>query len=75
MIWLKSALTGFVAAIATIVAIVLATTTFYLDAGREGGGVGAVYLSLSALLLFPAGLAFAMGFRWMYRRQRRRFAQ
>ena len=74
MIWLKSAFAGFVAAIATIVAIVLATTSFYLDAG-QGGGVGAVYFSVSALLLFPVALAFAMGFRWMYRRQRRRLAQ
>lgn len=33
MIWLKSALIEFVAAIATIIAIVLASTVFYVDAG------------------------------------------
>lgn len=73
MIWLKSTLIGLVAAIATVIAIVLVTTVFYLDAG-QGAGVGAIYFSVSALLLIPAALAFAMGFRWMYRRQRRRLA-
>ena len=74
MIWLKSALLGLVAAIVTIVAIVLATTTVYMNAG-QGAGIGTVYFSLSALLLFPAALAFALGFRWMFRRQQRRVAK
>ena len=73
MIWLKSTLIGLSAAIATIIAIVLVTTVFYLDSG-QGGGIGVIYFSVSALLLFPAALAFALGFRWMYRRQRRRLA-
>ena len=72
MIWLKSATVGLLAAIATIVAIVLATTTVHMDAGQGSGAIGAVYFSLSALLLVPAALAFALGFRWMLRRQRRR---
>ena len=73
MIWLKSAAVGLLAAIATIVAIVLAMATFYMNAG-QGGGVGVVYFSLSVLLLVPAALAFTLAFRWMFRRQRRRFA-
>ena len=74
MIWLMSTLTGLVAAIVTVIAIVLATALFYLDAG-PGGGIGVIYFSVSTLLLFPAALAFALAFRWMYRRQRRRLAR
>jgi hypothetical protein len=70
MVWLKSALTGLVAAIVTVVAIVAATATFFMSAG-EGSGIGAVTFGVSALLLFPAALAFALGFRWMFRRQQR----
>ena len=75
MIWLKSALIGLVAAIATIVAIVVATTTWHMSAGQGSGGIGFVSFGLSALLLFPAALAFALGFRWMFRRQRRRLTK
>ena len=74
MIWLKGALAGLVAAIVTVVAIVAATATFSMSAG-EGSGISAVYFGLSVLLLFPAALAFALGFRWMVRRQRRRMAK
>ena len=74
MIWLKSALIGVVAAIATVIVVVLATTSFYLNSG-QGGGIGAVYFSFSALLFVPAALAFVLGFRWMFRRQRRRLAK
>jgi hypothetical protein len=70
MVWLKSALTGLVAAIVTVVVIVAATATFFMSAG-EGSGIGAVTFGVSALLLFPAALAFALGFRWMFRRQQR----
>jgi hypothetical protein len=75
MIWLVSALTGLVAALVTIVAIVVATATFSMSAGEGSGGIGVVYFGLSWLLLFPAALAFALGFRWMFRRQRRRMAK
>ena len=74
MIWLVSVLTGLVAAIVTIVAIVVATATLSMSAD-EGSGIGVVYFGLSSLLLFPAALAFALGFRWMFRRQRRRMAK
>jgi uncharacterized membrane protein len=74
MIWLVSVLTGLVAAIVTIVAIVAATATFSMSAG-EGSGISAVYFGVSVLLLFPAALAFALAFRWMFRRQRRRTAK
>ena len=74
MIWLVSALTGLVAAIVTIVAIVVATATFSMSAG-QGSGVSVVHFGLSGLLIFPAALAFALAFRWMFRRQRRRMAQ
>jgi hypothetical protein len=75
MIWLVSVLTGLVAAIVTIVAIVIATATFSMSAGEGSGSIGVVYFGLSWLLLFPAALAFALGFRWMFRRQRRRMAK
>jgi hypothetical protein len=75
MIWLVSVLTGLVAAIITILLIVLATTTFSISAGEGSGSIGVVYSGLSWLLLFPTGLAFAFGCRWMFRRQRRRVAR
>src|SRR4029450_9168729 len=74
MIWLKSTLAGLVAALVTVVAIVVATATFSMSAG-QGSGVSVVYFGLSELLLFPAALAFALAFRWMVRRQRRRMVQ
>jgi len=74
MLWLVRVLTGLVAAIVTIVAIVVATATFSMSAG-EGGGIGVVYFGLSWMLLMPAALAFALAFRWMVRRQRRRAAR
>lgn len=75
MIWLVSVLTGLVAAIVTIVAIVVATATFSISTGQGSGSIGAVSFGASVLLLFPAALAFALGFRWMFRRQRRRMAK
>ena len=72
MIWLKSALTGSVAAIAAIVIIVAATATLSISGGQGSGRVGFVIVSASPLLLVPALLAFVLAFRWMYRRQRRR---
>ena len=71
MIWLKSAFTGLVAAIITLVAIIVATTSWHVSAGAGSGGVGFVSVGLSSLLLFPAALAFALGFMWMFQRQRR----
>ena len=65
----------FVAAIVMLMAIVVATTTWHMDAGQSSGGIGFVSLGLSALLLFPAAFAFALGFLWMFRRQRRRQAR
>jgi len=75
MVWLKSALTGLVAAIVTTVAIVVATTSWHISGNQGSGGIGFVSFGLSELLLFPAVLAFALGFRWMFRRQRRRMAK
>jgi hypothetical protein len=72
MIWLKSTLTGLVAAIVTIVAVVVATTTWHMSAGQGSGGIGFVSFGLSGFVLLPAALAFALGFRWMSRRQRHR---
>jgi len=59
MVWLKSTLTGLVAAIVTVVAIVVATTSWSMSVGQGSGGIGVVSFGLSELLLFPAALAFA----------------
>lgn len=72
MIWIKSALVGCVAALITVVAIVIATTRVSVDGGSGTGGISTVSYGLSGLMLFPFVLAFALGFRWMFRRQRRR---
>jgi uncharacterized RDD family membrane protein YckC len=72
MIWIKSVLAGLAAAILTVVAIVIATTRISMTAGSGTGGIGAVSFGLSELLLIPFVLAFALGFRWTFRRQRRR---
>jgi hypothetical protein len=72
MIWIKSVLTGFAAAILTVVAIVIATTRVSISAGWGTGGIGAVSYGFSELLLFPFLLAFALGFIWMFKRQRSR---
>ncbi len=72
MIWLKSILVGLLAALATVGAIVMVTSRVSIAAGSGTGGIVAVSYGLSALLLFPFMLAFALGFRWMFRRLRRR---
>jgi len=72
MIWIKSALLGFLAALVTIVAIVIATTAWSVTITEGGGGVSFVSFGLSGLLLVPFVLAFALAFRWMFRRQQRR---
>ena len=72
MIWMKCSLVGLVAAVFTIVAIVMATTFWWVDTGAGSGGIGVISFGVSELLLFPATLAFALGFRWMFRRHHRR---
>jgi hypothetical protein len=72
MIWIKSVFVGFAAALTTAVAIVIATTDVSLSVGQGSGGIGAISFGVSELLLFPAALAFALGFRWMFRRHHRR---
>ena len=75
VIWVKSTLAGLVAAFVTVVSIVAVTTTSTISAGEGSGGIGAVSIGISGLLLFPAALAFALGFRWMFRRGRRAVAR
>ena len=72
MIWIKSVFVGLAAAVITVVAIVAATTVSAVSMNDGSGGIGAVSFGVSELLLFPAVLAFALGFRWMFRRHRRR---
>ena len=72
MIWIKSVFVGLIAALITVVAIVIATTRVSISAGRGTGGIGAVSYGLPAVALFPFVLAFVLAFRWMFRRQRRR---
>ena len=73
MIWMKSILTGVITALLTVVAIVLATTVWFISISRGSGsgGIGAVSVGVAELLLLPL-LAFALGFFWMFRRQQRR---
>ena len=72
MIWIKSVFVGLAAAVITVVAIVLATSVSAISMNDGSSGIGAVSFGVSELLLFPAVLAFALGFRWMFRRHRRR---
>ena len=72
MIWLKSILAGFTAAVVAIIAIVLATLRVFVDGGYGTGGIVSASFGISTLALFPVAAAFALGFRWMLRRQRRR---
>jgi hypothetical protein len=74
MIWLKCILVGLGAALATVIAIVIATSVSFISVNQGSGSIGAVSFGVSELLLLPAVLAFALGFRWMFRRQRRRLA-
>ena len=75
MMWLKSVLVGFAAAIATIVlvvAIVLSRATWWADVGEGTGGVGIFSFGVSVpMLLVPVILAFAIGSGWSLRKQRR----
>jgi hypothetical protein len=71
MIWIKSVFVGFAAAVTTVVAIVVATTVSTVSVNDGSGAIGAVSFGVSELLLFPAVLAFVLGFRWMFRRHRR----
>ena len=75
MIWLKSIFAGLAASLVTVIAIVLATTTWHADIGEGAGGIGFVSFGISGLLVFPAALAFALGFFWMVRRHQRRMAK
>ena len=72
MIWINSAFVGLAAAVITVVAIIVATSVTVVSMNDGSGGIGAVSFGVSELLLFPAVLAFALGFRWMFRRERRR---
>ena len=72
MIWIKSVLAGFIAALITVVAIVIATTRVSVDGGSGTGGISTVSYGLPAVALFPFVLAFVLGFRWMFKRERRR---
>jgi hypothetical protein len=72
MIWIKSALVGFLAGFVTIFAIVIATTVWSVTITEGGGGIGFVSFGRSGLLFVPFVLAFALAFRWMFRRQRRK---
>ena len=71
MIWIKSVLSGLAAAIIAIIAIAIVTSISIISMS-VGGGIGAVSVGLFELLLLPFVLAFAVGFWWMFRRQRRR---
>jgi hypothetical protein len=77
MIWLKSIFAGVAAALLTLVAIVIATTTWVvsISRGAGSGGIGAVSTGVIELVVLPVVLAFAVGFLWMFRRQRRRNRQ
>ena len=74
MIWIKSALVGLVAAIVTIIAVVVATATWMINVqiGAGSGGIGAVSVGIIELVLLPGALAFALAFWWTMRRQRRK---
>ena len=72
MIWFKSAIAGLAAALITILLIVVVTSSATMSIGAGGGGIGAVSFDVSELLLIPFVLAFVLGFRWMFRPQRRR---
>ena len=73
MIWIKSALAGLIAAILTVIASVVVTSAWMVNAqiGPGGGGIGAVSFGVIELVLLPAAVGFAFGLWWMLRRQRR----
>ena len=73
MIWLKSVLAGLVAALLTIVVIVsvFTVTIVSMSQGAGSGGIGFVSGGVSELIVLPVVIAFALGFWWMFRRQRR----
>ena len=74
MIWFKSLLIGIGAAVATTVALVLFTLTTFMwwaDMGEGTGGIGAISIGIVEVLIFPV-IAFALGFWWSIRRERRK---
>lgn len=72
MIWIKSALVGVLAAIVTVISIVIFSMTWWIDAGAGAGGMGFYSAGISGLGLLAGTLAFALAFWWTLRRQRRR---
>jgi hypothetical protein len=75
MIWIKSALVGLAAAFVTIVvivALVLATAMWHIDVGAGAGGIGFVSFGLGEVLVLPVIFAFALGFWWSVRRERKK---
>jgi hypothetical protein len=76
MIWVRGVLVGFAAAIVTAVITAIALSVFtapvmmwWADIGEGSGSIGA-FSSGAELLLPPAAIAFALGFRWSIRRAR-----
>jgi uncharacterized BrkB/YihY/UPF0761 family membrane protein len=75
VIWLKSALVGFAAAlltIAAIVAIVAAKALWSVNFNEGSGGIGFVTVGIFDVTVLPVIIAFALGFWWTLRRDRRK---
>ena len=77
MIWLKSILAGLAAALVTVIALVLASTVWFVSItrGAGSGGIGAVSMGVFELVVLPVVLAFALGFLCMFRRHKRRLVR
>jgi hypothetical protein len=74
MIWFKSVLVGLSAAFLTIVVVLAGTTSWFIETYDASGGLGGVSIGISEIFLLPIVIAFALGFWWSMRRDRRKRA-
>jgi hypothetical protein len=72
MIWIKSALVGLAAAIVTTILIVVIVLRTWSSINEGTGGVGFHVVVITPLLFLLVIIAFALGFWWTLRRERRK---
>jgi len=70
MAFIKSCLVGLLGLIAYFVCVVLWTTRVHMSIGAGSGGIGAVSVGLSEIVLLGGLVAFGLAFWWQWRRTR-----
>jgi hypothetical protein len=70
MVFIKSLLTGLLGLVVYVVFVALWTVRGFISPGEGSGGMGAVSVGLSAIVLLGGLVAFGLAFWWQWRRTR-----